>query len=132
MNPDAFFDRVHACLDARTDPLDDPAVVAFLDAHPEQLDAFARLRSDVRELGRAAAPPRPRWLPIAVVGALAAGALVAWLPRGTAPAPGRILEARFEELRPRSHLAATFAVREILFDSPTGRLETWQTRSVPR
>ena len=66
MSPDDYIDRVHASLDARTDPLDDPAVVAFLDAHPEQLDAFARLCSDVRVLAtplvrhRRPRPPRQR------------------------------------------------------------------------
>ena len=45
--------RVHAWLDARRDPLDDPEVVAWLESHPEDLEAFARVRA-VPELLRGA------------------------------------------------------------------------------
>ena len=43
MNRSEFEVRLHACLDARRDPFDDEELVAWLDAHPEELDATARL-----------------------------------------------------------------------------------------
>lgn len=43
MNRSEFEVRLHACLDARMDPFDDAVLVAWLDAHPEELDAVARL-----------------------------------------------------------------------------------------
>lgn len=43
MNRSEFEVRLHACLDARRDPFDDAELVGWLDAHPEELDATARL-----------------------------------------------------------------------------------------
>jgi len=84
---DTFLARVDACLDERRDPLDDADVVAFLDAHPEHLQAFAAQRADLRALaglpvaadrgGEPAtarrAPRRRRLLPLLAATAVAAG-----------------------------------------------------------
>lgn len=43
MNRSEFEVRLHACLDARRDPFDEAELVAWLDAHPEELGGFARL-----------------------------------------------------------------------------------------
>jgi len=50
MNRSEFEVRLHACLDARTDPFDDAELVAWLDAHPEQLEGFARLTGGLHGL----------------------------------------------------------------------------------
>lgn len=50
MNRSEFELRLHACLDARRDPFDDAELVAWLDAHPEELDATARLWAAVQLL----------------------------------------------------------------------------------
>lgn len=132
MSPDDYIDRVHASLDARTDPLDDPAVVAFLDAHPEQLDAFARLCSDVRVLATPLVRhrrPRLRWR---LATAAAAAALGAALYQPTAPHTGRILTAHFEEQRPSTRRTATFTLRSVLCATATAQIETWQHLTEPR
>lgn len=50
MNRNEFEVRLHACLDARRDPFDDQELMAWLDAHPEELDAVARLWAAVQVL----------------------------------------------------------------------------------
>lgn len=124
--------RVQALLDARRDPLDDDAVIAALQAHPEWLDRVVRLRADARALAQLPITPihRPRRWPWFVSAIVAAAWLVAILCRQPArPHAGRILSAHLEELRPRAHIAATFVINERLLSTRTTRLETWQTRS---
>lgn len=98
---DTFLARVDACLDERRDPLDDADVVAFLDAHPEHLQAFAEQRADLHALaglpaaadrgGEPAtarrAPRRRRLLPLLAATAVAAGVAfaVAFDDRGDSP-----------------------------------------------
>lgn len=63
MNHASFWDRVHARLDARQDPLDDTALRGHLEAHPELLGEFAALTSAVAPFEESAAlssPPRER------------------------------------------------------------------------
>ena len=119
MNRYEFEVRLHACLDARTDPFDDGELVAWLDEHPEELDAVARLWASVtvlrdegalvtmdRGLGGAAGPAAPtaprgaarRW-PWLVLGAMGTGvaaalALAAIWPAPTAPKPATGASAR--------------------------------------
>lgn len=86
-DPD-FDTRLQQLLDERRDPLDDPQLVAWLDAHPERLAAFAALRDDLLRLDpqladaqtqpqqlRTAAMPRRMRL-VAVAAAAAAAALL--------------------------------------------------------
>jgi anti-sigma factor RsiW len=114
VNPnDAYRDHLDRCLDARIDPLDDPALRELLERHPELLDRFARTREDLRLLvtpaaagdrstgpaadaaaghaGPSAGPAagRPgRWRRAAAIGAVAgvAAGLCAWALL-TTPAP---------------------------------------------
>jgi hypothetical protein len=134
MDDVTFLARVQAHLDARRDPLDDAAVLAFVDVHPERLAEFAALRADARELARlpvaSRRPARRHWW---VAGAAAAGlaAMLLPTPRPT-PAAGRIVAASLHEQRPRAHAAATFVVNEALVSTATTRWQTWQYRSEPR
>ncbi|MFO1030364.1 MAG: hypothetical protein U1F60_04770 [Planctomycetota bacterium] len=50
MNRNEFEVRLHACLDARRDPFDDQELVAWLDAHPEELEGLARLMAGLHGL----------------------------------------------------------------------------------
>ena len=136
MDDVTFLARVQAHLDARRDPLDDAAVVAFVDAHPERLAEFATLRADARELARFASQRPARrsarahlWVAAAAAAGLAA--VLLHTPRPT-PAAGRIVAASLHEQRPRAHAAATFLVNEALVCTATTRWQTWQTRSEPR
>ncbi len=107
MNRNEFEVRLHACLDARRDPFDDEELVAWLDAHPEQLDAVARLWAAVQVLQASGAErgsddswaatatatasrgavgvaarigsPRSRRWALLVLGAGLAGAAAAWV-----------------------------------------------------
>lgn len=88
----ALWAAVHEALDARRDPLDDPSVIAALEADPAALAEFAALRAGLRALP-AAAPARRRLLPFALALAAAAALLVLagpWsrgeaMPRPAAP-----------------------------------------------
>ncbi|MBL8728763.1 MAG: hypothetical protein JNM25_10060 [Planctomycetes bacterium] len=140
MNAADFDRRVHACFDARRDPLDDAEVCAFLAAHPQRLPAFARLRETLRRLPEVA--PRTRrhrrsagWLAgMAVAAAAAIAVAVAW-PRvraaGTAPRPV-IFGAELREIRPRAYAAVQYSLRQRLVVSATTTLETYERRSQRR
>jgi hypothetical protein len=136
MDDTTFFARVQAHLDARTDPMDDDALVAALDAEPARLDAFSRLLADTRGLAAVVARPVRAGRRAMVAALVAAGlAIAVWFAvagRGATDRNGRVLQARFEIHTAGARLAAPFAVREILIDRPSQRLETWQTRSIPR
>lgn len=136
MDDSTFFARVQAHLDARTDPMDDDALVAALDAEPARLDAFSRLLADARGLAAVVAKPVRTSRRAMVAALVAAGlAIAVWFAasgRGATNGNGRVLQVRFEVLTASARLAAPFAVREILIDRPSQRLETWQTRSIPR
>lgn len=139
MNESTFRRRFHACLDARQDPFDDADVVAFLDAHPEQVPTWAQLRHDAIALAALPQPVAPdargrRGLVLAT-GATAAATILAalWPHVGPAPSPGsRIVAASFVELRPRAHAAATIVVREPLLHTVTTRLENYEQWSERR
>ncbi|MBL9076105.1 MAG: hypothetical protein JNL08_01295 [Planctomycetes bacterium] len=133
MNQHDFERRLQAQLDARSDPLDDPDLVAFLAAHPAQLVAFARLCSRLRALpARPAAARRPRRrLPVAV--AAAGLAVLATVAAGrfvgrAAPTP-RIVSFEWQEHMPRAATAVQFTVRESLLSSPATSLIAYESRS---
>jgi hypothetical protein len=91
-----FFAVVQAEFDARRDPLDSPAVVAWLQEHPEALEDFADLRLVSLQLAEAtpapshsstpwpsapaSLPQRRNWKAI-VISAVAAALLLIVLPR---------------------------------------------------
>lgn len=131
MNESTFRHRFHARLDARQDPFDDADLVAFLDAHPEHLAAWAQLRRDAATLALLRPPlakaARIRRALVAGGGAAAAAILAAlWLhagpPAGRVP---RIVAASVAEVRPRAHAAATIVVHEPLLSSANARLEIY-------
>ncbi|MCB9877155.1 MAG: hypothetical protein H6835_06080 [Planctomycetes bacterium] len=145
-----FEARLQQRLDERRDPLDDPQLVAWLDAHPERLAAFAGLRDDLRGLG--AESPRPAAVPrraarvalaavavVAVAGTAILG-VVLRQPPPAAPAarsPGRVLTASLEGHPPRLYAAADFAVRESLTTTHWAggaklRLETYYLHHIAR
>ena len=135
---EAFRSRLDACLDERRDPLDDPEVVAWLDQHPEQLDAFAQQREDLRQLSSRPGPARARrWRRAAAVGGLAgaAAAVVAWTlltPPAPPPRRPRILSAELVEIAPRLDASVTVTLRAPLLETESTVLESWQRRSRPR
>ena len=136
MNGDTFFARLHDCLDARRDPLDDAELVAYLDEHPEHLAAFAALRADLRALAVPRATRR-RWPWFVAAGSAAAAAFVAvavaaWAREPEPACTPRILTASLEDLRPRAHIAVSWCVRQPLIRTPTTTFETWERRSEPR
>jgi len=81
---ETLWSRVQTALDERRDPLEDPAVRAWMLEHPDDALALVDLRAALGELERAdnrlRAPRRPRLLPLAAA-ALALVALGAWLAR---------------------------------------------------
>jgi hypothetical protein len=138
MNASDFDQRVQEHFDARRDPLDDPQVLAFLDAHPEQLPAFATLLGTLRQLP-AAARRRVRWrAPLLLAGAAAIAFAVVWAwrpPRTVAPEAtptSRIFAAELQEIRPRLHAAVQFSLRQPLLADTTTTLEAYERRSHAR
>jgi ferric-dicitrate binding protein FerR (iron transport regulator) len=158
MNHDAFAARLQACLDARIDPFDDAELVAWLDAHPAQLEAVARLWAAVAVLhgdavvaAKGEAAPARRW-PWLVLGAMGAGlaaalALAAVWPahvaatrvldasgRGAAAEPtvarGRVLSAVLQPITPSLGLAAPVRATEVLVANPRVRVEVFTEWSV--
>lgn len=153
MNDAEFTTRVHECLDARADPLDDQAVCAFLAAHPQHLAAFADLRARLAQVAsmRGAARPAPatvqhaqarriRWPSLAGIAVAAGLALLVpgTLVRGDGTAPpttggsSRVLATSLTELRPRAWAAATFEVRQTLLTTASTRVSVCERRSEPR
>jgi hypothetical protein len=141
MNETEFTTALHACLDARRDPLDDDALCTWLADHPEQLAAFAALRQSLGALPHAAPAHRRRAHPtatalcLAIVAAVAAAAALAvlWPAPAVAPPPTRgILAASLEEVRPRAGAAVSFTVRQGWQVAPDTTFETWETRSARR
>lgn len=138
MNAARFHARVEACFDERIDPLDDPAVVAFLDAHPEHLPAFAERRAciaAVTALGtpRTNAPQRRRrWLLRVGAAAAAAALAIVMLRLDTDQRPpSSFLASTVHETRPRANVAASFELRQVIASSTT-RLELYERRTEPR
>lgn len=76
--------RVNRDLDEHREPLEDPQVVAFLDAHPEHLQAFAEERADLEQVAELPptaatdASPRRPWLVAAAAVVLFGLAWFAW------------------------------------------------------
>lgn len=136
MNRTEFDARLHAHLDARREPLDDPELVAWLEAHPEHLAAFAQLLADARDVVHVRPAPRrvPRVLLLVAAGATAAATILLLALPDAAPAAtrSRIVAASLEELPPRAHAAAVFTVTETLCASPTAHFESFQLRSERR
>jgi hypothetical protein len=145
MNRSEFEVRLHACLDARRDPLDDPELVAWLDAHPEELDAVARLWAAVQVVQTLPAvvptrSPRLRRWPWLVLGAGLAGVAAALVLAAIAPthpvvpkanvAAGRILSAVVEPIVPTLGLAPQVRATEVLVARPDVRVEVFTQWSV--
>jgi hypothetical protein len=84
---DALWPAVHEALDARRDPLDDPRVVAALEAAPERLAEVAALRAGLRALPADSKGPRRHALPLAPLAAAALLIAAGFWPRAQAPAP---------------------------------------------
>lgn len=82
--------RIQQLLDQRRDPVDDPAVQAWLLQQPEQLEAFAQLRSALSpgpgSAGRLM-PHRRLYVPLVAVALLAVLAAVRAFTVDTAAAP---------------------------------------------
>jgi ferric-dicitrate binding protein FerR (iron transport regulator) len=134
MNRSEFAVRLQACLDARSDPFDDAELVAWLDAHPEELDAVARLWASVtvlrdegapvtmdRGLGGAAGPAAPtaprgetrRW-PWLVLGAVGTGVAAALALAAIWPAP--------TASKPATGASAQSSVPSATAPAPAGRI----------
>ena len=73
----ALPERIQELLDQRRDPVDDPAVQAWLLQQPEQLEAFAQLRAALASGPRSAAPPQKRLPLLPLVAVTFVAALVA-------------------------------------------------------
>ena len=139
MNETEFTTELHACLDARRDPLDDAALCAWLAEHPEHLEAFAALRQRLAALPAATpvadAVRTPR-AGLLLAGAAAIAALllaVAWpSPEPALPSVRGILAASLEEQRPRAGAAVSYTVRQAWSIAPDVVLETHETRSQSR
>lgn len=152
MNRSEFEVRLHACLDARSDPFDDAELVAWLDAHPEELEATARLWAAVQGLQALPADAMPsvpivvrahgrsrRWpwlvLGAGLAGVAAALVLAAIAPTHAAvpavpPAAGRILSAVVEPITPTLGLAPQVRATEVLVARPDVRVEVFTQWSV--
>jgi hypothetical protein len=136
MTPAEYEARLHAALDARRDPLDDPQLRAFLDEHPGRLEAFADLRARLAvlpALGVPARRARRRRAPWLLVAAAAAAAWILWpaAPAAAAAQPGRVLAGALAPIRPTLAAAGTARARTVLLDRPGMRLEVftqWSTR----
>lgn len=128
MNPDRaerFWQRVHAALDRRLDPLDDEIVQQALLDDEATRDAYARLIEGLRAVPRAGRPAAPRLrlrlrvsASIATAVATAAAAWLLW-PRPVAPAlplgePSALLRLRVAH-------ADTDGVRALDLQSDGGR-----------
>lgn len=140
MTPAEFEDRLHELLDARADPLADPACVSFLADHPDRLEAFAQLQERCAALPvvapRSDVPPRrlPPWLLVAA----AAAAVVALLllvrgsPAAAAPSPvGRVLAADLHPIPSLLQPTARVGARTVLLAEPTAHLELFTRWSPP-
>jgi hypothetical protein len=145
MTPAEYEDRLHACLDARRDPLDDAAICAYLAGHPDELERFATLRQRLAVLGLAALPPcagtpARRRGPFVLAGILAAAVIAAVVlavragrvDEETQRGAGRVLAADLAPLTAQQHVAATYHVRQRLAAGPTLFLETFELRSERR
>lgn len=140
MNHAEFTMHLHECLDARREPLDDEAVCAYLQAHPEHLAEFAALRAKLDLLAAAPVPVpvpvrRSAWWPLGLLATAASGAFVMWwsdAPAVPAPTASAILSTSLEEQPARAHAAATFEVRQTLLATTSTRLLVYERRSEPR
>jgi len=143
MNQHPLLARVHDLLDARLDPLADPAVRDGLRTRPDLLDVVVGLRAAARDLaglrpGTAAPRRRVRWFAgTAAAAAVLAGAVAFGRPAPTAVDPtthagGRIVAASLEEIRPHGHVAAQFVVAAPVLTTASAHLESWTTRSTLR
>ncbi|HLQ38723.1 MAG TPA: hypothetical protein VK348_13020 [Planctomycetota bacterium] len=144
MTPAEYHERLHACFDARRDPLDDAGLCCFLAERPDELERLVALRERLQALPAAAAarPVRGRWSLVLVAAAAAAVAVLLTRPTpagsagAAAGAPagsaGRVLAASLEQLRPRAHAAVSFTVHQVLAATPTTMWETFELRSEQR
>jgi len=83
-----FWAEVHALLDARRDPFDDPALTDALLDEPELCGAVVRLRERLARLGEARPTPVRRPLRRAAAAAILAVAVLSWaLTRERSGAP---------------------------------------------
>jgi len=106
---------VHNALDARRDPLDDPAVIAALEAAPEMLAEIAALRAGLRALPSSRTAKRMRLLPLALTAAAAALAFMMW-PTGQGSAPSEPMTASLTDVSPTAPTPALEAA------PPRGRI----------
>jgi anti-sigma factor RsiW len=152
-----YITRLHRHLDERLEPLDDPELVAFLDAHPHHLEAFAAMRADFEALKlvpqsagesatdiRRAPATEPTWQrsfrhPIPAAAAVLLIAL-GWQLRALTMTndsdnrhqptrPPRILSASIEELEATLRPAAFYTVRDPMVRTTTFTLEAYEGRS---
>jgi hypothetical protein len=131
MNDDPMFVRLHAALDRGEDPFDDDELVAWLDAHPEALERAAQLRADARDLATVPADHATRRHRVRPLVFAAATAVVAtglglwWLAATTPTGRPRIVDAQFDERRPRALATAVFRVHDAHFASTTASFESY-------
>jgi hypothetical protein len=135
MNHADFTTRLHECLDARHEPLDDEALCAYLQNHPEHLAGFAALRASIGLLAAAPVPARrSAWWPLGLLAtAAASGAFVLCAddPPAVHAASG-ILSTSLEETPARAHAAVTFEVRQTLLATASTHVLVYERRSEPR
>jgi anti-sigma factor RsiW len=134
MNEQQFTERLHECLDARREPLDDGELCAYLESHPEQLEAFAQLQASLAALpttARRTAPARRRGF-VAAALLLASVATAIALASRRPPPLGRVLAASIETLPATAGLSVTWHERRILLDRPDARIEQFTRHSVHR
>ena len=111
---DAVWTAVHAALDDRRDPLDDPRVILALETAPELLPEVALLRAalQAQPAPRARRVPLLRW-----AGVAAAAAFCIWIARlDTAVAPDPETSVVFDAPPPESPLPSASEPRgRVLF-----------------
>ena len=128
MNPDLEL-HGQSAFDRGVDPLDDPQVIAFLDAHPEELERFAQWRASTLHVG--AVRKRRAWPVAAALVALAGIAAVAWGSfAGATPArAGRIASATLEIETIPTPRAVHWSEHQVLVAEPDTFFAITETRS---
>jgi hypothetical protein len=118
-----------SAFDRGADPLDDPQVIAFLEAHPEELERFAQWRAATLHVG-AARTRRRAWPLAAALLALAGAAVVAWGSFAATPAhAGRIAAATLEIERVAPARTVSWSAHRVLVAEPDCFFAITETRS---
>src|SRR5262245_20379785 len=128
MNPDLEL-HGQSAFDRGVDPIDDPQVIAFLDAHPEELERFAHWRAATLHLD--AVRKRRAWPAAAALLGLAGVAVVAWTSFAAAPAraAGRIASATLQIETTSTPRAVRWSEHQVLVAEPNTLFTITRQRS---